>query len=648
MMKLFAKHRFELLILILFMSNIKNYCQQETMSLPPNDSLVIPAINFKDTDIRDVLRSIAYEDKTNIVIENDISSKVSVALFNVTVFNAVKIIAEDNGFLFSYDSLRFYIKTKKIQTPPLPPPPPEPEPVISYKKGKISMDVKDVDIQNFVDKLRITTKKNFLITSGTSGKITGLLTNVSFKSGLDNLLLNNGFYLTDKDSIFYISRSRYYSSLDAAKNQVRGSYWVSAHSGKVTIDVSEASVDHILDDIANQLNLQIVKLQVPDAKVTVKCSDVPLETALNYIFEGTDFSYKKDEGAFIIGNKTSQDLQSTKLIKLLYLRADKFKESIPATLTKQSTVGVSIEHNALVVTGSSNAINSIKDYVAAVDKPVPQVMIEALVVDYNLSSGFQFGVNAGRGDSAYTANATNSYYPGVNITASGNSVNKILKDIGTINLFGSDINIGKLGKLPSDFYVNLQALESKGIANVKSQPILSTLNGHTASLKIGTTQNYVFNNILPITNATNSTSTYLQQETIQKIEASISFEITPWVGPNDELTIEVKPDFQTPVGAFSPDKNLIPAINTRSMVSTVRIRDGETIILGGMIQDSNNNTQQKFPFIGDIPIIGALFTNSDKTDTKSELMIYITPRISYGDELGNLYFNGADQSQNVK
>ncbi len=646
-MKLFAKRPFELLILLFFFLNIKGHCQEGSI-MPPNYDQVIPAINFKDTDIRDVLRSIAYDDKTNIVIENDITSKISVALFNVSVFNAVKIIAEDNGFVFSYDSIRFYIKNKKIQAPPVSPPPPEPQPVIIYERGRLSVKLADVDIHNFVSKLREVTKKNFLITTGTVGRLTGTLTNVSFNSGLVNLLLNNGFLLTYKDSIYYISRSRYYSSLVAGKNQVRGSYWVSARGNKVTIDVTDASVDHILDDIANQINLQIVKLQVPDAKVTVKCSDVPLETALNYIFEGTNFSYKRDGNAFIIGNKTSQDLESTKLIKLLYLRADKFKESIPPSLTKQATVGVSIEHNALVVTGSSDAINSIRDYVAAVDKPVPQVMIEALVVDYNLSSGFQFGVNAGRADSAYTANTTNSYYPGVNITASGNSVNKILKDIGTINLFGSDINIGKLGKLPSDFYVNLQALENKGIANVKSQPILSTLNGHTASLKIGTTQNYVFNNILPITNATNSTSTYLQQETIQKIEASISFEITPWVGPNDELTLEVKPDFQTPVGPFSPDKNEIPAINTRSMVSTVRIRDGETIILGGMIQDSDNNTQEKFPFIGDIPIIGALFTNTNKTKNKSELMIYITPKISYGDELGNLYFNGANQNHEVR
>jgi len=614
------------------------YCQQIGIDLPPQSNEIIPAINFKDTDIRDVLRSIAYDYKTNIVVENDITSKVSVALFNVSVFNAVKVISEDNGFEFSYDSLRFYVKTKKSPPPPPPPPaPPENHASISYSRGKLSINSYEVDISDFVDSLRSATGINFLISAGTSGRVTGRLTNIDFRSGLSDLLMNNGFYLTEKDSIYYISRSHYYSSLDNTTNKVRGTYWVSAQNNKITMDVTDASVGHIIDDIANQLNLQVVKLKVTDSNVTVKCSDVSVETAFDYLFAGTDYSYRKDGDAYIIGDKKSQSVQNTKLIKLLYLRADKFKETIPQEYSKNTTIGVSIEHNALIVTGSSEDIDKIKNYVSAVDKPVPQVMIEALVVDYNLTNSLQLGFTAGSTDSASAVNAPNSYYPGINVTASGAGINKFLSNIGKINIFGKDIDVGKLGKLPNDFFVNLKAMEDEGIANVESRPILSTLNGYTASLKIGTVQNYVFNDVVPIQSAVSTT--YIQKEEIQKIEANISFEITPWVGPNNELTLEIKPNFQTPVGQFSPDKNLIPAINTRSMTSTVRIKDGETIILGGLIQDSENNTEDKLPIIGDIPILGSLFTNTNKSKTKGELMIYITPHISYGDDLGNLYYN---------
>jgi Type II secretory pathway, component HofQ len=106
---------------------------------------------------------------------------------------------------------------------------------------------------------------------------------------------------------------------------------------------------------------------------------------------------------------------------------------------------------------------------------------------------------------------------------------------------------------------------------------------------------------------------------------------------NGELTLEIKPNFETPIGSFSPDKNLIPAINTRSFVSTVRLRDGETIVLGGVIQESEISSENKFPLLGDIPIIGKLFTTSEKSIRKGELMIYLTPRIFYGDEITSMY-----------
>lgn len=586
--------------------------------------------------MRDVLRSIAFDYKTNVVISNDITVKISIALFDVSVLNAIKMIAEDYGFAFSYDSQRFAVRDKKIITSP---PPPKPEPIISYNKGKLSVRLNNVNIRDFVNSLREKTNFNFLISSGTTGKVTGELTDVGLKTGLKDLLLNNGYYLTTKDSIYYITRSDYFSSLDSSKQHPYGNYWVSGRNDTVTLDVVDASINRIIEDLSNQMGFQVVILTPPTAKVTVKCSNVPLNTAFSYLFKGTVFSFKKDNGAYIIGKSSSKDLENTKLVRLNYLRADELAKKLPSSITKSVNVDVSIEHNALVLSGDNDDVSNAIEYIKTVDQPVPQVLIEALVVDYNLNDIYQFGITVGRGDSAATS-APDSWYPGVNVTASGKRINKLLHDIGSLKLFGHDINIAELGKLPSDFYVNLSALEQDGIANVKSRPILSTLNGHTASLKIGTVQNYVFTDIMPITSA--ASTSYIQKQEIKKIEANISFEITPWVGANDELTLEIKPDFQTPVGTFSPDKNLIPAINTRSLNSTVRLKNGETIVLGGLIQQSVTNTKNKFPILGDIPIIGQLFTNVDKKTSRSELLIYLTPKISYDDDYGSTYYNYAN------
>jgi len=448
------------------------------------------------------------------------------------------------------------------------------------------------------------------------------------------LLQNNGFYISEKDSIYYITRSTYFSSLDPNATGGKSPYWVSAFKNKITIDVNNASLNHILDDISYQLNLQMIKLVPPEANVTIKCKEVPIESAMYYLFKGTQFTFKLENGTYIIGNKDVKNLDNVKLVKLQHIRADKLLENLPKNLFQNVTANIALEHNGLILMGSNDDIYSMVDYIKSVDQPVPQVMIEALVVDYNLDDLFELGLELGRGDSSKLMQQ-DSWFPGINATAGGKRVNKFLNDITDINLFGMNLDIGNLGRLPGDFFANIKMLEENGIANIKSRPLLSTLNGHTASLKIGTTQNYIFNEIMPVTNQLSST--FLERESLQTIEAFISFEITPWVGPDNQLTVEIKPDFQTPSGEFSPDKNKIPAINTRTLESTVRLRDGETIVLGGLIQETESTTISKVPLLGDIPILGELFKSRSKQTGKSELMIYLTPHIFYGDDFGVEY-----------
>ncbi|MDP2363128.1 MAG: hypothetical protein Q8M94_05095, partial [Ignavibacteria bacterium] len=504
MKKLLEKLRFSLNILFILLVFWISIVNAQTENLPPNSGATINTINIKDIDIRDIFRTIAFEYETNIIVENDVNKKVSVSLFNIKVFDAVKLVAEDNGLEFKYDNNRFFVSNKKVEVFVPPPPPPPEEPKIEYAHEKLSVDLNNVELKSFVDKLREKTKMNFLITAGTDGKLSGTLNNIELETGLKNLLSNNGYYLISKDLIYYISRSSYYSSLENTNDVTKNPYWVSANGSTVTIDVTKAELGRVLSDLSNQLGLQMIKMAEPNSVVTVRCKEVPLKTALDYMFKGTEFTYKNEKGVYLIGAKTSKGLEETKLAYLNYLRADQFKEKIPASLIQNVNISVSIEHNALVLSGSNEGINVIEDFINKVDQPVPQVLIEALVVDYNLNKIEAFGFTAGMGDSA-SLMKPDKWFPGVDVTASGKKINKLLNDIGTLSIFGKDMDVGKLGKLPDNFYMNIRAMEQHGLANVKSKPILSTLNGHTASLKIGTTQNYVFKELVPIVNGNNST-----------------------------------------------------------------------------------------------------------------------------------------------
>ena len=590
---------------------------------PPNSLQLIPALNFKDTDIRDILRGIALEYKTNIVVDNIINKPVSVALFRICVFDAVKIIAEDNGYEFSYNDQRFFVNQPK----PEPPPAPKKPEITYYKTDKrIDINANNVDVNDFIDKLREETGYNYLLTKGTSGKISGTLKLVDFRTGLRNIFRNNGFYFIEKDSIYYVSRSAYFSNPDASQEENKGLYWVGIQDSLITLDVTNVAVNKILDDIANQLNLQLIKLDEPTYPVTIKCNSIPLNQALYYLFKGSEFTFKKDHSTYIVGAKQTRDLASVKLIKLKHLRADKILEQISAKSFNAVSVQPIVEHNGLLLYGPQESIMAMEEYIDIIDQPVPQVMIEAIVIDYNLGNLFQAGFSAGTGDST-AASQSDQWFPGLDVTASGNKINKIFDDIGSFELFGQNIDLAKV-TLPKNFYANLKFLETNDIADVKSRPILCTLNGHTASLELGSTQNYVVNQV------SSTTTSFVSNESIESIEANVTFEITPWVGPDNVLTLELKPKFETPIGSFSPDKNEIPTINTRSLESTIRLRDGETIVIGGLIEETETNVQSKFPILGDIPFIGKFFTSTSKQKGKSELMIYVTPRIFYGDDFG--------------
>ncbi|MBN4057058.1 type II and III secretion system protein, partial [bacterium AH-315-J21] len=187
-----------------------------------------------------------------------------------------------------------------------------------------------------------------------------------------------------------------------------------------------------------------------------------------------------------------------------------------------------------------------------------------------------------------------------------------------------------LGKLTDKFFVRLSALSNEGKAKVIQRPQIATLNGHTASIAIGTTQYFLLDSKTVYPSAQTDVSTQTSQR-FETIEANISLEVTPNVTESGEVIVHIKPEFSTPAGqGFDPD--IPPTINKRVIESTVRLRNGETIVLGGIVNSTESVTINKLPILGDIPLLGRLFQNRSSTKNETELMIYITPHIYYGSE----------------
>jgi len=276
----------------------------------------------------------------------------------------------------------------------------------------------------------------------------------------------------------------------------------------------------------------------------------------------------------------------------------------------------------------------MEEFLEQIDKPIAQVLIEALVVDYDLTKGSEFGIEAGILGAPDTTGIlrSGSYIPGIDVQATGPWINRELEKAGTVSIFGHDFNLASLGPLPADFYFKLKAMEEKGLANIKSRPLISTINGQPASLSIGQTQYFLLKTTTPYRDQ--NQVVFQESETFQTIEADVKLDITPYVSAESLITVEIKPDFRTPVGTLNAV--VPPTINRRALSSTVVIRNGETIVLGGLISEYESESRSQVPILGSIPLLGNLFASTTKQTRKSELLIYVTPHISYGEAYQNV------------
>ena len=174
----------------------------------------------------------------------------------------------------------------------------------------------------------------------------------------------------------------------------------------------------------------------------------------------------------------------------------------------------------------------------------------------------------------------------------------------------------------------IKALAQDKVANIKTKSQIATLNGETAVLTIGQTQYFLLKSETDYNQGTAVSAK--TTERFEKIEANATITVTPYVTGKGEVTCEIVPDFSEPEGSFN--STTPPTLNKRYVKSSVRLSQGQTIVLDGMVKESKNSVIRKVPFFGDLPFVGALFRNSEDVNSKSQLIIYVTPTIYYGSE----------------
>jgi type IV pilus assembly protein PilQ len=555
---------------------------------------------FVDQDIRDVLRAIAKAYNLNIFPYPEVKGKVTVSLNRMPVLDALRNIVEPLGYELAWDGEAYQVRL----------PQPRIQGTIEMGRDAITMTVKNQDIHQFADEYGRRTGLNILVDHNAKGQVSGTLRNVDPIDGLKAILLASGFDLRSEGEAWIVSSTDNQQQGPMGFQPRSGRVDLSVRKGMVTANLRQASLSDVIQQLSDQGGYNTITWGQLGGTVDANLKDVPLRQALELVLQGTPFTFAIQDSVLVIGDRnpasaSGEALANTEIYYLRHLRADKVLPLLPKN---QSTVQAVPELNALVLTGTSEANDKVKAFIGTLDQEVPQVVVEAIIVEYTRNKNSEFGIRT------YSGTST----PGTAVSGPALVANTVVP--------GSASRLARLGPfdlatvtvLPQDFGLQLNALESADLARVLARPRLTTLNGQPATINIGNSDYF---------QVSTTSSLGVVSTDYRAFNSGITLTITPYLTKSGYITAEIKPEVRTPSSTASGDPNKPPSTSTRSLSTNVRLRDGQTLVLGGLIQTVDLVSDQGLPILSAIPLIGKLFSYRTRNKQTTELAIYITPHV---------------------
>jgi type IV pilus assembly protein PilQ len=341
--------------------------------------------------------------------------------------------------------------------------------------------------------------------------------------------------------------------------------------------------------------------------------DVDFETLLDVMLSGTEFSYHIDEGIWIFGGVAQEGSPVTvEVVGMKYRSANKLSEIIPQELSSGIQIQEFHDLNSVILSGNGRRVSQAKAFLRSIDRQVPLVTIEVMIVDATKRRIMEIGVDAGFGKKDVVSGGSLS---GVDVMLNASSVNRLINGF---NGFGS-VNLGMVNE---GFYLGLQFLEDRGEIELQSTPKLSTLNGHEATLTSGETRYYkeTANNYYG-SQITMATESYVWKP----IDANLEIKITPFVSEDRQITLDIAIDQKEFTTREEPEAP--PGTATRSFKSLIRVQNQEMVLLGGIDQNTREKSGRGLPWIARVPVIKWFFGKSKDNKNERRLNVFIKPTL---------------------
>ncbi len=419
-----------------------------------------------------------------------------------------------------------------------------------------------------------------------------------------------------------------------------------AYTGeKLSLNFQDIDVRSVLQLIADFTDLNLVASDTVAGNITLRLQNVPWDQALDLVLKTKGLDKRKVGNVLLvapadeIAARERQELEAQKqiaelaplrreLIQVNYAKASDMAKlfqsvtSADGTADDRGSITVDDRTNSIIAYQTQDRLDELRRIVAQLDVAVRQVMIEARIVEANVDYDKALGVNwrgASVGDTSYVVSGRGGNRVGA--PGYGQNVPNVQNPTPSLGNFvdmgaaGATSGFG-IGFITDNTILDLElsAMEKTGNGEVVSQPKVVTADKETAKILKGSE--------VPYQEASSSGATSTSFK-----EAALSLEVTPQITPDNRIIIEVKVTKDAPDFSNAASSGGVPAISKNEVNAKVLVADGETIVIGGVFTNTQSKSVDKVPFLGDVPYIGRFFKRDLVQDKKSELLIFLTPRI---------------------
>ncbi|HHF3280744.1 TPA: type IV pilus secretin PilQ [Vibrio alginolyticus] len=419
----------------------------------------------------------------------------------------------------------------------------------------------------------------------------------------------------------------------------------------ISINFQDIPVRNVLQLIADYNQFNLVVSDSVEGNLTLRLDGVPWQQVLDIILQVKGLDKRVDGNVILVAPTDELDLRekqqlekqklteemgelSSEIIKVNFAKASDIAEMINgegniSMLSERGSMTIDERTNSLLIRELPENIEVIREIIESLDIPVKQVQIEARIVTINEGNmdelGIRWGFTSINGSNAVGGSiennlATIGLYNGEGGDDGGDGDGVGIDDFLNVNLAATSPNATSIAfqvaKLGSDTLLDLElsALQQESKAEIISSPRLITTNKKPAYIEQGTE--------IPYLESSSSGAT-----TVTFKKAVLSLKVTPQITPDNRLVLDLSVTQDRPGQVVKTGTGEAVAIDTQRIGTQVLVNNGETVVLGGIFQHSITNSVDKVPLLGDLPLLGALFRRSYENVGKSELLIFVTPKV---------------------